>query len=764
MRRYIRFVINNRVSIVLLMVLATCLSIYIILSSRDILSSSITDMFFGDSPRFKIYQERVKQFANDQVIMVGIEEPEPLSPESLERLSKLVNDLEDLTIVRRVHSILDLYKLDRTQGTLLPRTYAEMAMANPGRTSELTEKMIKDPLARQILVSKDGKHSLVVIEIFPSKGSSKAAEKTPRLMEIITGVFIESGYSEENIHKAGIIPLASEMIRQTKYSLAVVLPLIVAVLFVTVFVIYRRVWPIIIAGAVSITAVIWTLGMAVFVFDRISILMAVVPGVIMVVSFSDVVHLCNAYSLELSSGLSKRKAVFKSCSEVGRACIYTSLTTLVGFFSLSLVPAPVFKEMGIALAFGVAASLLLAVTLSPILFYYLKEPPHDMEGEKSRVRVYQDRALDYLRRSATARPILVVVVFAALAAAAVAGTYMIEFETDFIKRFSKDSEIGRDARYFDRHFAGTNYLEVYIDLDEKNGLTDPEFFSRLSVLEDELESLPEVDLVYSVFDYMDALYPRLHPELYEEHPTPPQRAIIYQYLLLLEGTVDPVEHLIDRDFKSMRLSLRLADGGLLSTRQTGQKVNRLISKTVGEEARVDVSGMTLMLGDWLAYIIYSQRRGFGFAFVAIMLMMAVALRSWRSGVISMVPNIFPLLVLGGYLGFFYDKVDSDTMAVALIALGIGVDDTIHFLTRFSGEREKGYDVDKALKNTFHYSGRAIVITTVVLVAGFLPFNLADYSTTRMNGTLLPLCLVFALAADLILLPALVKLRIIKVET
>ncbi|MFO8056399.1 MAG: MMPL family transporter [bacterium] len=761
MRSYIRFVINFRVSIILLMVLVTALAGYSI--SQAELSSSILDMFFGNNPRFQLYQQRVRQFAHDRVIMVGVEEPEPLSPAGIGRLKKLKSNLEEISMVRRVHSLLDLYLLDREKEALFPRRYSEVALATPDRVPELVSRLLQDPMAGGVLVSRDGKHSLVVIEVAPLPGQTRDTEKPHRLMKIITEAFKDAGYSEDRIHKAGLIPLVAEMIRQTHYSFRVLLPVIAGVLFLTMLAAYRRAWPVLIAAAVSIPVMVWTLGFGIYLFHRVSILMAIAPAVVMIVSFSDVIHLCSSYYQELSAGGSKSRAILNSGAEVGRACVYTSCTALAGFISLIIVPAPAFQEMGIVLGFGAVAALLLALTLSPIIFYYLKAPVSAEEKTAQAEKSQPDRTLGVFLRAGTGRPLLVIAVFAAVAIAASLGTSMIEFETGLAERFSEDSETGRDDRYFDRHFSGTNYMEVYVDTHEKNGLTDPEQFSRISALEEKLESLPEVDLAWSVFDYVDALYPVFHPDLYKDHPAPPNKDIIYQYLLLLEGTMGPVERLVDGNFQTVRIFLRLPDGGLIKTRETATKAARLARNTLQGKARLEVSGLSVLLGVCLDNLIAGQREGLFFAFFIILIMMTVALHSWRSGMVSMLPNLFPLLVLGGYLGFFQDRTDPDVLAVAIIATGIAADGTIRFLLRYSNEREKDLDVDQALANTFHYSGRAIVITTVVLAAGFIPFNLSDYSTTRLHGTLLPVCLLISLAADLVLLPALIKIKAISLK-
>ena len=196
----------------------------------------------------------------------------------------------------------------------------------------------------------------------------------------------------------------------------------------------------------------------------------------------------------------------------------------------------------------------------------------------------------------------------------------------------------------------------------------------------------------------------------------------------------------------------------------GREAQALASEVLGEGATIEPSGLIYLLGDWLDEIIDGQRRGLGLSIFVITILMFFALGSVRMALVSMVPNIFPLIVLGGLLGGFFEYVDSDTLAIGMIAIGIGVDDTIHFLVRYRIELARGAGRDQALRRTFAFAGRAIVMTTVILVAGFCPFAMSDYYSTQIMGTLLPLCLIVALLADLLLVPALTAVGIIRFES
>jgi predicted RND superfamily exporter protein len=171
--------------------------------------------------------------------------------------------------------------------------------------------------------------------------------------------------------------------------------------------------------------------------------------------------------------------------------------------------------------------------------------------------------------------------------------------------------------------------------------------------------------------------------------------------------------------------------------------------------------MVYLFGGWLDSLISWQKRSLAASFTFMFVMMLFAVRAFRPGALSMIPNLIPVMAVAAYCGFFWEHTDSDTFTPMIMALGIGVDDTIHFLVRFRIERERGYTVEEAIRRTFEFSGRAILMTTAILALGFLPFATSAYFTTWMVGVLIPLALVMALAADLLLVPAMCQLRWIR---
>jgi predicted RND superfamily exporter protein len=764
MTAYFRFVLRHRLAVLGLCLLVTALSAAF--ATTGVVSSTIKKMFFGESPRYLAYQARAKRFGGDELLMVGYRDPRPLSPASLARLEKVQRLLVRAPEVSRAHTLLDAQRVWSDGEDLRVAAYADEARERPGEADAVTARLARDPRYSGTLISRDGRHAAVLVEL--KVDPNRRGEKVPQLLARLVSQFRAAGFDEDELHLAGIPPMMSSVIEETYRNFKRVMPYSSLALLLTVLIAFRRLAPALLAMGISGVAAAWTLGFTRLLDRDYNVLVSMVPAVITIVAFSDVIHLWSAYQIELKRGKGRREAILASAADVGTACLLTSATTFVGFVCLSLIPTPMFRQMGLVLGFGVAVALLLAMTLVPVVLSLLPE------GRTARPpSPAMDRALDRVSGLCSGHPWLVAGLFVLIGAGAAFGLARLNIETDLAARISEDTRFRRDQRFFASHFVDTNSVEVFVDTRAREGLLDPAVFHGVHELQRRLAALPAVEKAVSLVDLIAALHGALAPP----NRTPPRRRgdrsppnselprsrqALAQYLLLYEMSGgEHLDQLVDFTRRSMRMVLRLGDHGARATYRTGLEADRLGQELLrGTDARVESSGLLFLLGWWLDAIIEGQRNGLGLSFLVIAAMMIVGLRSLRVGLVSMIPNLLPLLAMGGYLGATLDRVDSDAMGLAMIAIGIGVDDTIHFLMRYRIESRRCDDRAEAIRRTFAFSGRAILLTTVVLVAGFIPFATSDYLSTRMMGTLLPLVLVMALLADLLLVPALVQLRLL----
>lgn len=754
MNTYIRFIIRFRWLVLAILALVTVGAAWNM--TRGVFASSIGRMFLSEHPGYQRYLERQAEFGNNDVIVAALEEPDFLSHEVQKRLRKITRHIEKYAPDCKVRTVLDIQHIDGTGDDLVVRKYAEEARRSPETRAAVKKALSSDPFARGLFVSADGLSTAIVVEL--NTAEDRPAEKGPPLIAEIIDTFVRAGFDREKLHVVGVPATVATTVEETQFNVKRLFPLVCVVLLFTVWIMFRRFWPVAVSMSVALIAVVWTMGFTVLIDRQVSILTSMVPGIILIISFADVIHLCSAYLLELGSGLPRRKAILAAGSDVGSACLLTSVTTFAGFVSLSLVPTPVFRTLGITLAFGVSVSLLIAITLVPIMWSFMRRPKPWKRGTTGRVQELLDDFLEAVSRFSTRRAPWIVAGFAILALAAGWGVTQARIETDMAKRMDEEHRLRVDGDWFRTHYSGSNMMDLFIEASEEQDLLEPGTFASIASLQDAVVELTDVDQAYSLVDLMEMIHREFGGGDGKDDRLPTSRQALAQYLLLFEmAGGEDLDRLLDFDRRTLRMTIHIPGEGVVHTRDTGRRIEALARQELGDGASAEVTGLAFLMGDWIGAIVQGQKNGLALAVFLITLMMMVGLRSWKVGLWSMIPNLLPLLVLGGYLGIFWGDVDSDLLGLAMIAIGIGVDDTVHFLMRYRIEVRRSPDAAEAIRRTFHFSGRGIVITTVILVAGFMPFALSGYLSLAVMGTLLPMTLIVALLGDILLVPALVRL-------
>jgi hypothetical protein len=745
---YIRFVIRYRLLVIAAFAAATVF--FGVFFARASLSTSIGELFFANNPDYERYLDYNDLFSSDFVVLVGVSRPDLTAPENIARLSAAQRRLEKNPRIDQVQSFLTAQNIAGDDEFLLIESYENLFLNKPSEKSRYLEAINADAMTSDWLLSRSGNSAVVLVET----GSSRDAwEESHKVIEEILGAFVQEGFRAEELYQGGLSAIMAASSKEALFSLKSILPITAVLLFAMVFLMFRRFWPVIITMIITGMAVIWTMGLAVMLFDRLNIFTSSVPGIILIICFGDVIHLCSAYLIECGRGVSKKEAIERMGQEVGVACAFTSITTFCGFVAMTLVPVPLFRQGGLLLGFGVAVALFMAMTLVPVFLSFIPKPKPWRRGSASKVQAWVDRRLYDIAKLTFDRPKSVMAFFCILFAFCLAGAFMARFETRFSERFDSKHPISIGANWFENNFPGTTSLYLYIDAKEDD-LLDPALFSRILLLQQEVKALPTVVHVASIADLFATMTRAINPELADFSTIPQTRQGLAQLLLLFESSGgENLDRLISPDRKSMRIVVRIEDLGVIETTAVGRQISGLARQMLGPDAGIEITGLKYLLGDWVDEVLAGQRNGLAFALVTIAIFMVIATRSVKIGLLSMFPNVLPFLALLAWGGFFWDVVDTDTLPVLMIAIGIGVDDTIHFLVRFGHEAQKTDDRFEAVRQTLSYAGRAIFMTSVILIVGFLPFALSHYFSVHIMGTMIPACLVVALFADVLWVPA-----------
>lgn len=729
-----------------------------------IFATSVEGLFFGpDHPQFKRYKTRINEFGGDELIIVAVESDAPLSPPNLQRLNAARAKLKAMPEVKRVLAIDDVSRVRTVDGAIKVERFGEELLKDPSREAAIMRALREDEaIAGRLLARGDRGDFIVIVELAPKK--DRAAEQGPQLIRQVVEALTAEGFARERLHLAGSMVGVAEIVHQSQLNLSRLLPVVLVLLLIAVFLMFGRLWPVIVNTLAALFAVLWVLGLAIWQDPHFSIMLTLVPCFILIISFSDVVHICSAYLLELDHGKPKDEAIIAACADVGEACLMTSATTAVGFFSMMLIPTPVFERLGFVSGVGVVAAYFLALTVVPIALHYIPAPEGAWdEGKIGAVQRIMDRLLAGLARLTSRHPWPIIAAFAALTALFGYGVNQIYFETEFNQRLDAKNPVRVDERFIRERFDNPKVFDLYIEVEQPGQVMRAATFERIAALEAKIEADPMVDNVVGVVDLLRTTHEAIIGDEVELPflPTDDERLAQTLELLQLEG-VDALSQWMDFGRKVIRLTIYANDSGIRAQYALAQKIERMAKAELGDVKglKVEVLGFEPLLGSWVDNIIEGQKRGVLVSLAIIAVLLVLGFGSLRIGLLSMIPNVLPLLALGGLAGLIWDRVDTDTLIIAMIAIGIGVDDTIHFMSRYKLERGRGQSAEAAILATFRFSGRGIVITTFIFAVGFLPLWLSEYSSIANMGSLLPYTFVIAVLADLLLVPAMISVGLL----
>ncbi len=746
--RTFRFVLRHRVAVLTICAAITVASL--LGASRMVVASSIGGLFLGEVPEYAEYLERAAAFGNDEAFVVAYEADNPLDPAALDALQRAVDVIAAWPDVHSVTSLLDAVEVTGEGGALSVVPYANIARTLGGQ--EARRQLLADPRYAGTVLAEDGSAAALLVEL--TVDPLRPVERGPRLVGDALQALEAAGFAREGLHRAGDPAVVAEVMEESYRSVGTLFPLSGLALLAVVLLLFGRLAPAVMAMGIGLISVAWTVGFNSILSREFSIFAAMVPAVVLTVAFSDIVHLWSAYIIELRSGKPKEEAIVAISREVGAACILTSATTGLGFLSLAAVPTPVSRQLGVVLGFGVCVALLLAVTLVPVALSYMHLP--DLHG-RGRVDRWLDAVVEGCASVSTKHAPAVLAAFTLTLIPIGIGASRFTLEADFAQRFAADHPLRVDQRWFEERFAGASTLEVFVEARKPGGILDTAVFERIAAFQEEVSGLPSIDRAFSAVDAIRAA----HTALTGLPGVPSEPNAVPQHLLLLdladsERAGKMIDAWLDFDRTVLRMQLRSTEHGFLATGAMGQQIAALGAERLGDVATVEVSGLAYLLGWSFNRIVDGQRNALLLSFLLIGALMAIGLRSLPVGFVSMAPNLLPLLALVAYAGFRWDAVDTDIIIVCIMAIGIGVDDTIHFLMRYRVESERDVPRAEAIRRTFRFAGRGIVMTTVILCAGFLPFAVSDYFTINLLGTALPGVLIVALVADLLLVPAMIQ--------
>ncbi len=524
-------------------------------------------------------------------------------------------------------------------------------------------------------------------------------------------------------------------------------------------------WTFVVMTSSSLTIV----GLAGWLGMVIDLELYIVVGLVNVAALADSIHVLSGFVYFRRKGHPFEESMRAVFEKTGLACLLTSVTTAIGLASLYFIPITTIKNMGVLGAAGVIVAFLYTVFLLPILMHIRAPQEAKVKAASLSQSVVGQgasriqRLLSALDGWTCAHPKGVVLVFVGLGAFFVAGASKVVVNTNMAEQYKEATSVRQVIETVNTSFGGTGNLELVVDTQEQDGLTDPRILNLMANMERFLQQeYPALGVkAYSLVNIVKDTYRKFNEDKPEFYRIPSSPTLLSQlYLMISSGNPDELGRVVNDELSLARMSIRLKDPGSGVSVEIVERVQKEIDKQVKElradfpELRVTLTGNAAFFSKLHDYISWSQIRSFGLAFLIISLILVVIFGSLKVGLLAVVPNAFPALTIFGVMGWMDVPLGLTTLLVAPVVIGIAVDDTIHFLTHYTLELKEHGSIRHALGKSTKEVGQAIFFTSVVLGISFLAFVPISHLGISRFGFLAVLAIVAAFVADLVLLPAL----------
>ncbi|WP_445455952.1 efflux RND transporter permease subunit [Flavobacterium sp. HNIBRBA15423] len=514
----------------------------------------------------------------------------------------------------------------------------------------------------------------------------------------------------------------------------------------------------IISMIIVIIAVMWSFGTIGLLNYEITVLTAIIPPLIIVIGIPNCIFLINKYQQEIKKHGNKAKSLQRVISRVGNATLMTNLTTAAGFATFIITDSDLLKEFGIIASLNIIFLFFLSLIIIPILYSYMPLPKdkHLAHLEKNYIQFFIDWILITIKK----KTIAIYSVAVGLLIFGIIGINQMKISGSIIEDMPKNTGFFEDIRFYEKEFDGVMPLEIMIDTKRPKGALKSATLKRINELQETIEEIPELSKPVSLVNllkYAKQTYYNGNPKYYEL-PTKQEEVFILSYIKNStgKGKENLLKSYIDSTGQFVRITTFMRDIGTDKMKHTEERLAQKIDKLFPKERyNVSITGKAYIFEKGTHYLVQNLVISLLFAIFLISLLMAYLFRSFKMIIISLLPNILPLIITAGLMGFLGVPIKPSTILVFSIAFGISVDDTIHFLAKYRQELiANNWRIKKSVYNTVKDAGVSMLYTSVVLFFGFSVFTLSSFGGTIALGGLVATTLLFAMLSNLIFLPAL----------
>ena len=734
------------------------------------LDNDVSAWFQRDDPVYTDYERLKKEFPGSRTLIIALAGDDAFAPAMLEALRGITADVERVQAVRRVQSLAtaNVVRLQEApaSGGLQPAggspidgedTADELLVepllppSGPIDAAAVRREALADRLVAGDLVSTSGR----VLSVIVSFDEARIDAVRPQVLDEIRARVAAQLPPGVTAHYNGSLEISETYNRVTLRNQVVFTPPILLITIVAIYVMFRS-WRLTLLTLFAVlVSTLWTLGLYMWAGFGFNVLTSMLPALVLVLAIADDVHIIQHYTQCRREGMAHEQAWRHTVRHLITPLLAASGTTALGLLSLATSQVDAVRTFGIGAALGVMVDFAVSITLMPTLLGWVPVLPLPPQ---SRWLLAPMRAIG--RISAT-HPWRVVLVTVSIVVAAGVGLPRLRVDTNHVAFFKPGHPIHDSAELMDRELSGIYSFQVLLE-GPPESLRAPEALQRIDTLRMRLEQLSHVKKVVTLADYVARVHEQLAPAAVRGTQRLPSDADLVSQELFVFGMSEEgrreLESLVSTDYSRTQVMVKLASMSSDEAFEEVEEAERIATELfAGTGITPTVTGAGRLFATLDHYLVTSQLSSFATAFFSVFAVIFIVFRSIKFGLLAIVPNVIPVVIVLGAMGWLDISMNVATVMVASIALGVVDDDTIHFISRYRREARAGRSTDEAIALATEEEGRASLTTAIINTLAFSVLLLSDYRPSGWFGGLLAMTMAVAFLAEVFLLPSIIRL-------
>lgn len=704
------------------------------------------------------YNEFLKVFGEEgNLILLGVKDSTIFTPEKFNAWNELSKSFDSISEVDFTLSIADVKQLKadrKARKFKLEPLFKKTPTSNKEVESIKKELFERLPFYENLLYNENG---VLQTAIYLNKEIINAPERADFITEVLIPTIEKFEKKHQiNVRVSGmpyIRTLNSLNITKEMGIFVVGALLITAIIFFFFFRSFRATFITLLVVGVG---VVWAFGFIGLFRYEITILSALIPPLIIVIGVPNAVFLINKYQQEVKKHGNQAKSLQRVISKIGNATLMTNITTASGFATFVFVKSQLLREFGILASVNIISIFILALLIIPILYSFmpLPEKKHLSHLEKR----WMEDVVNWMEQTVRHKRISIYITTVIVIIFSMIGLYQIRVSGSLIEDMPKSKEFYKDIKFFEREFGGIMPLEILVDTKIEKGVMKLSTLKKMEKINEIIETFPELSKPISITNlvkYSKQAFYNGNPKYYQL-PTSQERNYIFAYTKNSDNNAGMLDNFVDASGRYARITTFMKDIGTDKMDIIQERLQAVIKKQFPDDRfKVSMTGKALVFLKGTNYLIKNLVISLSLAIFLISIFMAWMFRSPQMILISLVPNMLPLLITAGLMGFFEIPIKPSTILVFSIAFGISVDDTIHFLAKYRQELlANNWKIKPAVYAALRETGVSMFYTSIVLFFGFLVFTISNFGGTIALGGLVSVTLLLAMVSNLVLLPSL----------